>query len=61
MITMTQPLVSIVIPCYNGEKYVAEAIRSALDQTYPNFEVIVIDDGSAKVLRDNLTIGRNAG
>jgi glycosyltransferase involved in cell wall biosynthesis len=29
-----QPLVSIVIPCYNAEKYVGEAIRSALDQTY---------------------------
>jgi len=43
---MTAPLVSIVIPCYNAEKYVGEAIQSALDQTYPNFEVIVIDDGS---------------
>jgi len=43
---MTTPLVSIIIPCYNGEEYVGEAIQSALDQTYPNFEVIVIDDGS---------------
>ncbi|MEM2001634.1 MAG: glycosyltransferase [Candidatus Methanomethylicaceae archaeon] len=41
-----KPLVSIIIPCYNGEKFVAEAIQSALDQTYPNKEVIVIDDGS---------------
>jgi glycosyltransferase involved in cell wall biosynthesis len=40
------PLVSIVIPCYNGEKYVGEAIDSALAQTYANKEVIVIDDGS---------------
>lgn len=40
------PLVSIIIPCYNGEAFVAEAIQSALDQTYPNKEVIVIDDGS---------------
>lgn len=40
------PLVSIVIPCYNAEQYVGEAIASALDQTYPNKEVIVIDDGS---------------
>ncbi len=38
--------VSIIIPCYNAEKYVAEAIQSALDQTYPHCEVIVIDDGS---------------
>jgi glycosyltransferase involved in cell wall biosynthesis len=41
------PLVSIIIPCYNAEKYVAEAIQSALDQTYPECEVIVIDDGSS--------------
>ncbi|MGN6552937.1 MAG: glycosyltransferase [Verrucomicrobiota bacterium] len=40
------PLVSIIIPCYNAEKWVAEAIQSALDQTWPNKEVIVIDDGS---------------
>ena len=43
---MTMPLVCVVIPCYNAEKYVGEAIRSALSQTYPNVEVIVIDDGS---------------
>jgi len=40
------PLVSIIIPCYNGERFVAEAIESALAQTYPHKEVIVIDDGS---------------
>lgn len=39
-------LVSIIIPCYNAERYVAEAIESALSQTYPHCEVIVIDDGS---------------
>jgi len=40
------PLVSVVIPCYNSQAYVGEAIRSALDQTHKNLEVIVIDDGS---------------
>lgn len=40
------PLVSIIIPCYNTERFVAEAIYSACDQTYKNIEVIVIDDGS---------------
>ena len=40
------PLVSIIIPCYNTEDYISEAIDSALGQTYPDIEVIVIDDGS---------------
>lgn len=38
--------VSILIPCYNAEKWIAQAIESALNQTYLNKEVIVIDDGS---------------
>lgn len=41
-----RPLVSIIIPVYNGAAYVSEAIRSALGQTYQHIEVIVIDDGS---------------
>jgi glycosyltransferase involved in cell wall biosynthesis len=40
------PLVSIIIPCYNGEMYVHHAIESALEQSYRSIEVIVIDDGS---------------
>lgn len=40
------PAISVVIPCYNTERYVGEAIESALDQTYSSVEVIVIDDGS---------------
>ena len=43
---MHDPLVSIVIPVYNGSDYMREAIDSALAQTYPNIEVIVINDGS---------------
>lgn len=40
------PLVSVLIPCFNAEKYVGEAIESALAQTHPNIEVVVVDDGS---------------
>jgi glycosyltransferase involved in cell wall biosynthesis len=51
-------LVSIVIPCYNASNYIAEAIQSALDQTYSACEVIVIDDGSTD---HSLSIIRNFG
>ena len=40
------PSVSVIMPAYNVEPYVRGAIRSALAQTYTNFEVIVVDDGS---------------
>lgn len=43
---MYEPLVSIVIPVYNGSNYMQEAIESALNQTYPHVEVIVVNDGS---------------
>ena len=40
------PLISIIIPVYNGENYLNEAINSALKQTYQNKEIIVVNDGS---------------
>lgn len=43
---MVKKLVSIIIPVYNGSNYVAEAVESALNQTYENVEVIVVNDGS---------------
>ncbi len=41
------PLVSIVAPCYNAEKFLEEALVSIFAQDYPNFEVIIVDDGSS--------------
>jgi len=41
------PLVSVVIPVYNGATLLAKAIESALKQTYRNIEIIVVDDGSS--------------
>lgn len=43
----TNPLVSIIIPCHNGEKYVADAIRSVQSQTFTDWELLVIDDASS--------------
>jgi glycosyltransferase involved in cell wall biosynthesis len=46
MTTATKPLVSIVVPVYNGERYLREALDSAFAQGYEQCEVVVVDDGS---------------
>ena len=43
---MSDPLVSIITPVYNGSQYLSEAIESALAQTYKNFELLIVNDGS---------------
>ncbi len=51
-----QPLISIIIPVYNVEKYLSECLTSLINQTYKNLEIICIDDGStdncAKILKN---------
>lgn len=42
-----RPRVSVVLPAYNAERYIAESVRSVLHQSFHDFELIVIDDGSA--------------
>ena len=44
---MSTPLVSVILPVYNAEKYVGEAIESILNQSFSNFELIIINDGSS--------------
>ena len=51
-----EKLISVILPVYNSEKYILEAIQSILNQTYTNFELIILDDGSTD---NTLSIVRN--
>jgi glycosyltransferase involved in cell wall biosynthesis len=44
---MAEPSISVIVPCYNGARYLGEAIESVLAQTHPPLEIIVVDDGSS--------------
>lgn len=51
-----KPLVSVIIPCYNCEKYVEKAVKSIINQTYKNIEIFVADDGSGDKTLEILTL-----
>ncbi len=57
---MSVPLISVVLPVYNGEPYVAAALESILRQDYPHLEVIALDDGSTDRSLDILKRYRKA-
>jgi glycosyltransferase involved in cell wall biosynthesis len=49
---MESPIISIIVPVYNGEDFIAKTIDSALSQTFRNFELIVVDDASTDGTKD---------
>ena len=49
--TTDAPLVSVVAPCFNAEKYLEEALRSIYEQDYPNFEVIIVDEHTGRTMQ----------
>ncbi|QDK70935.1 glycosyltransferase family 2 protein [Lactococcus protaetiae] len=53
---MSNPLISVIIPCYNIADYVMECVLSVINQTYKNIEIILVDDGSTDDTLKNLEV-----
>ena len=52
-------MITVLMPLYNGESYVRQAIESILNQSYRNFELLIIDDGSTDAGPDIVTAMRD--
>ncbi len=67
--SVVTPRVSVVVPCFNDARFVAEALQSVIDQTYENWECLVVDDASTDLggdrgepeILDSTRVGSNAG
>ena len=51
VIVMNNPLISVIVPIYNGEKYLKECVDSIINQSYKNLEILLVDDGSSDASR----------
>ena len=55
---MSEKIITVLMPAYNAEKYIGDAIRSVLEQSFSNFELVIVDDGSTdntKAVMDSFT------
>ena len=46
---ITEPLISVIVPVYNVERYLDQCLESIVSQSYPHLEILVVDDGSTDV------------
>ena len=50
------PRVSVVLPVYNCERYLREALESVLNQSFKDFETVVVDDGSGSIIKEYISL-----